>query len=266
MNQELLGFQNDFSQMAIGKSGTSAHRQALRNAVASSQRAQFEKRFSIYRNNVHNSLIRALADTFPVVQQLVGEKFFAMMATEYLQSFPPKLAVLLEFGSGFADFVQSFKPAESLHYLGDVATLEYAWQESYHSEDAASAGADYFAGIQTEELYARSLTCHPSLRLVNSDFAVGSIWQSHQGDQGRSEDPFSGMSVDKPEWLAVVRPEYHVQIWFLDEPGFQFIEQLGRGTPLGETTGELAEHFQDWDPAQTLAFAIQSGFFVSQKI
>ena len=32
-----------------------------------------EKRFAIYRNNVVVSLIDALADSFPVTQELVGE-------------------------------------------------------------------------------------------------------------------------------------------------------------------------------------------------
>ena len=37
-------------------------------------------RLAVYRNNVVSSLIDALADTFPVVQQLVGEEFFRAMA------------------------------------------------------------------------------------------------------------------------------------------------------------------------------------------
>lgn len=35
-----------------------------------------ELRFAVCRNNVMVSLIDALADTFPVVQALVGEEFF----------------------------------------------------------------------------------------------------------------------------------------------------------------------------------------------
>ncbi|MEO8121927.1 MAG: DNA-binding domain-containing protein, partial [Rhodoferax sp.] len=37
-------------------------------------------RFAVYRNNVMVSLIDALADTYPVVQELVGEEFFRAMA------------------------------------------------------------------------------------------------------------------------------------------------------------------------------------------
>ena len=38
------------------------------------------RRLAVYRNNVVSSLIDALADTFPVVQRLVGTEFFRAMA------------------------------------------------------------------------------------------------------------------------------------------------------------------------------------------
>ena len=37
-------------------------------------------RFAVYRNNVQSSLINALADSYPVVLQLVGDEFFRAMA------------------------------------------------------------------------------------------------------------------------------------------------------------------------------------------
>ena len=36
-------------------------------------------RFAVYRNNVQSSLVNALADSYPVVLQLVGEEFFRAM-------------------------------------------------------------------------------------------------------------------------------------------------------------------------------------------
>ena len=38
------------------------------------------RRLAVHRNNVVVSLVDALADTFPVTQQLVGEDFFRTMA------------------------------------------------------------------------------------------------------------------------------------------------------------------------------------------
>lgn len=44
------------------------------------------QRFAVYRNNVTVSLIDALADTFPVVQALVGVDFFRTMAREFVRA------------------------------------------------------------------------------------------------------------------------------------------------------------------------------------
>ena len=53
------------------------------------------RRFAVYRNNVMVSLIDALADTFPVVQQLVGEVFFRAMAGVFARQSPPRSSMVL---------------------------------------------------------------------------------------------------------------------------------------------------------------------------
>ena len=69
------------------------------------------QRFGVYRNNVTVSLIEALADTFPVVQQLVGDAFFRVMAGEFARQSPPTSPVLAWYGDAFADFIVAFTPA-----------------------------------------------------------------------------------------------------------------------------------------------------------
>ena len=90
-------------------------------------------RFAIYRNNVAVGLRDSLAATYPVVASLVGEAFFAEMARAFVAAEPPMSPILIEYGGGFADFIDRFRPADDLPYLSDVARLEWAWQESYHA-------------------------------------------------------------------------------------------------------------------------------------
>ncbi|MFA7290739.1 MAG: DNA-binding domain-containing protein, partial [Rhodocyclaceae bacterium] len=94
------------------------------------------QRFGIYRNNVMVSLIEALADTFPVVQTLVGEEFFRAMAREFVRVSPPVSPVLAYYGDEFPAFVEHFPPAASLPYLADVARLEYARVLAFHAADS----------------------------------------------------------------------------------------------------------------------------------
>ena len=43
-------------------------------------------RFAVYRNNLVVSLVDALADTYPVVQEMVGVEFFRAMAREFVRA------------------------------------------------------------------------------------------------------------------------------------------------------------------------------------
>src|SRR5512139_2634059 len=67
------------------------------------------RRFAVYRNNVVSSLVDALAATFPVVQELVGEEFFRAMSAVYVRRSPPGSPVLATYGHSFADFVEEFE-------------------------------------------------------------------------------------------------------------------------------------------------------------
>ena len=69
-------------------------------------------RFAVYRNNVVSSLIDALAETFPVVQALVGVEFFRAMASLFVRQSPPRSRVLASYGAALPSFIASFAPAQ----------------------------------------------------------------------------------------------------------------------------------------------------------
>jgi hypothetical protein len=71
------------------------------------------QRFAVYRNNVVVSLIDALADTFPVVQQLVGPDFFRAMAGVFVRRPPAALAGAGHYGQAFPAFIARFPPAQA---------------------------------------------------------------------------------------------------------------------------------------------------------
>ena len=59
------------------------------------------RRFQVYRNNVVASLIDALADTFPVTLELVGDTFFRAMAGVFVRGCPPRSPILAFYGDDF---------------------------------------------------------------------------------------------------------------------------------------------------------------------
>lgn len=137
------------------------------------------RRFAVYRNNVIVSLIDALADTFPVTLELVGEAFFRAMAGIFVRRTPPRSTLLVDYGSGLPTFIERFEPAHPVPYLADVARLEMLRVRAFHAADADPLTLDQIAQALTNGTTAcsacdsSSLAGHPQFALCSRG-AVGS--------------------------------------------------------------------------------------------
>ena len=79
------------------------------DGLCSANGADPASRFSVYRNNVQSSLINALADSYPVVQQLVGEDFFRAMAAVFVQQHPPETPLMSRYGEALPAFLDDLR-------------------------------------------------------------------------------------------------------------------------------------------------------------
>lgn len=197
------------------------------------------RRFAVYRNNVVVSLANALADSFPVVQELVGPEFFRAMACEFVRSHPPRLPLLLAFGSEFPTSIEGFEPARSVPYLADVARLELARVEAFHSADESGRAAS-----------EKAVQLHPSVRVVHSRFPVYSIWAAHQG-VGELET----LDLGRAETALIVRPGLDVLVVSLQPATAAFLESLLRGLSLPDAT-EAALRVPGFELTGTLTFLL----------
>ena len=160
----------------------SAFRDALLHgdagAIMSSVRASGvapARRIAVYRNNVFHNYSEALRAAYPVVERLVGEAFFASAAHEYIVAHPSASGDLHDFGHGFGEFIDSFPPAETLPYLGDVACLEWFWHESFHAAERPPLSLERLGSVANESLDSLRFVLHPACRLLASRYPVGKI-------------------------------------------------------------------------------------------
>lgn len=219
--------------------------------------AELQTRISIYRNNVFFSLSNALADLYPVVQQLVGEDFFLALAKRYIREFPPASAAMVFFGADFPDYVAQDKACQDLSYLPDVARFELAKQHCYHAEDAKSLSAQAMQEIGVEKVMSGVLTLHPSLRIVDSRSASRSIWQAHQS----VEPNFGNIDIHLAEQSILIRPEYEVLICRADKALVMLITQIADGTNLASAIENTMQKHPDFDLPSALAMGFSNGFF-----
>ncbi|MBD2840455.1 putative DNA-binding domain-containing protein [Pseudomonas sp. JM0905a] len=214
------------------------------------------QRFAIYRNNVLASLINALADTFPVVRQLVGDEFFTGMARLHVQATPPRSPLLAFYGEDFPAFIGAFPPAAGLPYLADVARLELAQVRAYHAADLPAVDTARLAAVLSDPecLPGMQLCLHPSVEVVSSDYAIASLWAAHQGLLDLAE-----VNPGQAECALVLRHGLEVEVSRIGTGTAAFIQALTAGIPLGAAVGAALAIDDGFDPGSTLARLLAGG-------
>lgn len=206
-------------------------------------------RFAVYRNNVQSSLINALAHSYPVVMQLVGDEFFRAMAGIYLLSNAPQSPLIKDYGNHFAQFIDGFEPASSVPYLADVARLEQLRTTAYHAADAQPLSHEQIGAALADPQTLSELTVelHPSLNLLTSAFAMVSIWAAHQQDA-----TLAGIDLHHGQHALILRNGLDVEVFVIEPGASAFIHNLQSGQPLIQA----AETAPAFDLSQTLALLI----------
>ncbi|NMX69788.1 DUF2063 domain-containing protein [Pseudomonas sp. WS 5111] len=223
------------------------------DGLFSSNGADPASRFAVYRNNVHSSLINALADSYPVTLQLVGDRFFRAMAGMYVQAYPPTNPLLNEYGSDLADFIQGFAPAASVPYLADVARLERLRINAYHAADAPVADSQAVINQlqQLPSLGNVRLQLHPSVTTLQSNYAVVALWAAHQtSDTVARLDPWHGQCA------LILRNGLEVEVFCIDSGCVAFINSLNNQWPLEMAMAYALDAATEFDLHQCLGLLI----------
>lgn len=213
-------------------------------------------RLAVHRNNVVSSLIDALAETFPVVQQLVGQEFFRAMAAVFVRQAPPRSRVLAHYGRDFPSFVAAFEPARELPYLADVARLELARVAAYHAADAAAVSDEAVSLARSSggRMGELRLGLHGSVSALESAHAVVTLWAAHQG-----EGEIAPVAVDEPENALVLRAGLEVLVLRAPAGAGAFVRAIQAGLALGDAAACALAVAPQFDLAASLSLLLSHG-------
>jgi len=216
-----------------------------------------ERGFEIYRNNYRVNLREALRVTYPVTAQLVGDEFFAEMINVFVTAHPPRSPVLIEYGVELPAFISHFEPAAVVPYLADVARLEAAWNDAYHSPEGGHLQPSSLVGLSGETLAVTGVVMHSSAQLVRSSFPVASIWESHRASSVDLALTWVGEDV------LVVRPGAEVLVLLL-KPGYAaYFSALREGKCIAEAASEALRDVDEFDAGDALVTLLCLGAIAS---
>ncbi len=201
------------------------------------------ERLKVYHNNVVGSISAALCATFPLLNNLVGEDFLKPMARAFIFDNPPNIGCLQMYGAGFGYFIKGYDPAQSLPYLPDIATLEFALNHAYYATDDAPMAADTLAGIEPETLSDIVINLRESATLISSKYPLIDIRDFCLNSEIATPD----MKTEQPCFILVIRQELEVNIISLAEDEFTILTLLNDGISLGIAVEITLSEFPDFD-------------------
>lgn len=135
----------------------------------------FAERFAVYRQHALQQPVDALRQVYWRLCHLLGEASFTQLAQALALTEPPQTAVLVEYGVGLAEFLQSRGEFEDLPYLADLARLEWAHHQAFNAADGSALQLLELDDQAIAQLMLRRLQWQPSVSLLRSKFSLLSL-------------------------------------------------------------------------------------------
>jgi hypothetical protein len=213
--------------------------------------------FAVYRNTSVNALIDVLRGNYPVTAAIVGSEAFDELAFDYARRQPPADPVLLGYGDGFAEHLESQIWIGELPYLGGVARLDRLHLEAQLAGDAPVLALADLAAIGADGWMKLRLPLHPAARFVWLRSPAMTIWIAH-----RAEDGFDRLA---PEWRAegtlFTRPGGAVEAAAIGAPEHRLLSGLRLGESVAEAAAATADLYPEADFASLFALLVNRGAF-----
>jgi hypothetical protein len=214
-------------------------------------------RLGVYRNNLREGFIGALALGYPVVEKLVGDAFFRQTARDFQLLHPSRSGDLSDAGALFPGYLRARYADGDLAWLPDVAELEWALECVATAPAVGAIDPASLARMPADRYEDLVFAPNPATRLVESRYPIVRIWQTNQPGA-----PTEQVDLDAgAEHLLVRRHRGEFQFVRLSPADFTFARMLSRGTTLGLATDASLAIDVDFDLARALRTLIQAGAF-----
>lgn len=207
-----------------------------------------DRRLAVYRTNVRENFAQALDAAFPLLARAAGREEFRRLAWSYQRACPSTAGNLFHLGARLPAFLAGHLRGTEDEYFIDVARLEWAVQESLVAVDGPAAlNLAALGQVPVERQSCIRFLLHPSVRLLQTGYAVFGLWEALQG--GQPVPP----ATAEPECLLVRRLATGTQLQRLSADDFAWLsvlQEMGTLTPPAD--GEV-------DPGSLLVRWVAAG-------
>jgi hypothetical protein len=221
--------------------------------IAPNSKLKAFERLEIYNRQYWYRVLDALAEDFPALRAVVGDRAFEALSIAYLSTHPSRSFTMRNLGSRLVEWL-----AENAQFGGrrqrlalDVARIEWALVEAFDSAARTPLTLDQIATLDADS----RLPLQPHLQLLALEYPADDLVLALH-DRQRRETSEAGQKHDRgsaeptklpklrrrPTWVAAHRVELSVYYRRLKREEFLTLAALKRGLPLADA---LEAAFED---------------------
>ena len=213
--------------------------------IAPNSRLTAFERLEIYNRQYWFRVLSALAEDFPALRALAGERRFEALSIAYLTEHPSRSFTLRNLGSKLPEWLAAHPGhAGRRHGLAvDLARMEWAFVEAFDAAELAPLTQRQIAALQADS----RLSVQPCLQLLALSYPADDlVLELHKREKrqtseaGVAHEDSSGAQNVVPKlrprrtWHAVHRVDLSVYYRRIAKEEFQTLVALRDGSPLSE--------------------------------
>lgn len=207
---------------------------------------EIDTRLAIYRDSYYLCLTNILKKDFPLLEKLIGEEAFEVLATAYIDAYPSKYFSIKDFGERVPLFLQTTLPYSQQPYLSELAELGWELDNTLISADAVALTVNDLAKIPQNNWGELQLTTHPSVKLLTQHYNTFELWQALQHDKPLP----TVVKLAKPNYCLVWRKELMPYCCVLTAEAACIIRAFQAQQTFAEVCEQLTEYLSPEEVAQ----------------
>lgn len=196
-----------------------------------------EVRLAIYRDGYPARITSSLAEAFPAVANILGDGSLATLTDRFIESGAFSERNLNRIGRCLAEFLESDPLTRDVPFLPDLATLEWANFECFHSETGFDFDPATISDFSLDDWMQSRIIFRPGTAVVTSPWPIHELWMTRELDRNEIDVDL----VDRPEQVLVHRVGFAVEVELIDLLEAHALERLLEGLHLGEVMTELSD-------------------------
>ncbi len=185
----------------------------------------------VYQANAEVLALRSLQASYPVVNQLIGDDAFALLAHDLWHHSPPTRGDVAQWGGGLAALISRIPQLADEAYLPDVAHIEWALHQAATATDAA-ADLTSLALLTQHDPGGVTLQLAPGSTVLHSAYPAASVVMAHLYASPTFDEVGLKLRAQTPESALVWRQGLRPMVAACPQADALFVHSLLQGGSL----------------------------------